>query len=43
MYVYSISMSTFERPSQFNLKIYEVDHQEYIGADRDVASHWKNN
>jgi phosphatidylserine synthase len=39
MYVYPISMSTSLRLSRFNLKIYEVGHQEYIGVDRDVASH----
>jgi hypothetical protein len=39
MYIYPISMNTFERLSRFNLKIYDIGHQEYIGVDRDVASH----
>jgi hypothetical protein len=32
-------MTTSERLSRFDLKIHEVDHQERLAIDRDVASH----
>jgi hypothetical protein len=35
-----ISMSIFKRLNRFDLKIHEVDHQEYIAVDKDdVASY----
>jgi hypothetical protein len=43
MYVHSISISIFERLNRLDFKIYEVDHQEHLTVDGDVASHWKNN
>jgi hypothetical protein len=30
IYVHSTSMSISEKPSQFDLKIHEVDHQEHL-------------
>jgi hypothetical protein len=39
MYVYSTSISTFERLSRLDLKIHEVSHQERIAVDGDVTSH----
>jgi hypothetical protein len=32
-------MSTFERLSQLDLKIHEVDHQERITVNEDVTHH----
>jgi hypothetical protein len=32
-------MSTSERLSRFDLKIYEVGHQQHIDVDEDIASH----
>jgi hypothetical protein len=36
---HSISMSTFKRLSQFNLKIHKIGHQECIAVNRDITSH----
>jgi hypothetical protein len=38
-YTHPISISIFKRLSQLDLEIYEIDHQERIAVDRDVASH----
>jgi hypothetical protein len=38
-HIYSISMSTFERLSWFNLEIHEVGHQERLAIDGNVISH----
>jgi uncharacterized membrane protein len=38
-----ISMSTFERSSQFNIKIHKVDHQERLTVNGYITSHYKNN
>jgi hypothetical protein len=32
-------MSTFEKRSRLNLEIHEVDHQERLAVDGDVASY----
>jgi hypothetical protein len=39
IYVYHIFMSTSERLSRFDLKIYDVSHQERIAVDGDITSH----
>jgi hypothetical protein len=39
MHAYLIYMNTSERLSRFNLKIYEVGHQERLTVDRNVAFH----
>jgi hypothetical protein len=38
-YAHPIPMSISERLSQLYLEIHEVDHQEHIAVDGDVASH----
>jgi hypothetical protein len=43
IYAHPIFMSIFERLSQLDLEIHEVDHQKCIAVDGDVASHCKNN
>jgi hypothetical protein len=39
MYAYPIPMSTSKRLNRLDLKIHEVDHQERLTVDGDVASH----
>jgi hypothetical protein len=39
MYVHYTLMSTFERLSRLDLEIHEVNHQERLIVDGDVASH----
>jgi hypothetical protein len=39
MHVYHIPVSTLKRMSQFNFKIHEVDHQEYLAVNENVVSH----
>jgi hypothetical protein len=38
IYVHSIHMSKFERLNRFDIKIYEVGHQERFAVDGDVIS-----
>jgi hypothetical protein len=38
-YAHPTPVSTSERLSQLDLKIYEVGHQEYLVVDGDVTSH----
>jgi hypothetical protein len=38
-HIHSISMSISERLSQFDLQIHEVDHQERLAIDENIASH----
>jgi hypothetical protein len=38
MYAHTIPMSIFKRLSR-HLEIHEVDHQECLAVDRDIASH----
>jgi hypothetical protein len=37
------SMSNSERLSRLDLEIHEVDHQNRLTINGDVASNWKNN
>jgi hypothetical protein len=39
MHVHPTPMSTFERLSQFDLKIHEVSHQERLAIDGGIISH----
>jgi hypothetical protein len=39
IYAHPTSMSTSERLSRLDLEIHEVDHQEHLAIDGDVASH----
>jgi hypothetical protein len=38
-YVYSTPMNNSERLSRFDLKIYEVGHQDHFTIDGDIVSH----
>jgi hypothetical protein len=38
-YVHPIHMSTFERLNRLDFEIYEVNHEEHLAVDGDVASH----
>jgi hypothetical protein len=38
-HAYPIPMSTFKRLSRLDFEIHEVDHQERITVDEDVAPH----
>jgi hypothetical protein len=39
MHTHPTPMSTSERLSRFDLEIHEVDHQERLTVNEDVASH----
>jgi hypothetical protein len=38
-HAHPIPMSTSERLSRLDLKIHEIDHQEYLAVDRNIVSH----
>jgi hypothetical protein len=39
MHAHPIFMSIFERLSQFDLEIHNIDHQECLTVDRNIISH----